>query len=119
MSRFGLMEMTRQRIRPSVLHSMHEDCPLCKGTGLVPSLNTIIADLERWIQFYRAQRGDRRISIRVNSEIFSYVMKGKFSRRLQLMWKYWMKINFIKDDAIPFRQYKVYDRKNKSEIILK
>ncbi len=119
MSRFGLMEMTRQRIRPSVLHSMHEDCPLCKGTGLVPSLNTIIADLERWIQFYRAKRGDRRISIRVNSEIFSYVMRGKFSRRLQLMWKYWMKINFIKDDSVPFRQYKVYDRKNKSEIILK
>ncbi len=118
MSRFGLIEMTRQRIRPSVLHSMHEDCPQCKGSGLVPSLNTIVADLERWIQFYRAQRGDRRITIRVTQEIFSYVMQGKFSRRLQLMWKYWMKINFVKDKALNFREYKVFDRKNKTEIRL-
>jgi len=118
-SRFGLIEMTRQRIRPSVLHSMHEDCPLCKGTGLVPSLNTIIADLERWIQFYKAQGGDRRISVRVTPEIHSYVMQGRFSRRLQLMWKYWIKINFIMDDSLKFREYKIYDRKNKLELILK
>jgi ribonuclease G len=119
MSRFGLIEMTRQRIRPSVLHSMHEDCPLCKGSGLVPSLNTIVADLERWIQFYRAEGGDRRISVRVTPEIYSYVMRGKFSRRLQLMWKYWMKINFVRDEDIKYREYKVFDRKNKTEIVLK
>jgi ribonuclease G len=119
MSRFGLMEMTRQRIRPSVLHSMHEDCPLCKGTGLVPSLNTIVADLERWIQFYRSGGGDRRISVRVTPEIYSYVMRGRFSRRLQLMWKYWMKINFVREEALKYREYKVFDRKNKTEIVLK
>jgi ribonuclease G len=119
MSRFGLIEMTRQRIRPSVLHSMHEDCPLCKGTGLVPSLNTIVADLERWIQFYRSGGGDRRISVRVTPEIYSYVMRGRFSRRLQLMWKYWMKINFVRDESLKYREYKVFDRKNKTEIVLK
>ena len=119
MSRFGLIEMTRQRIRPSVLHSMHEDCPLCNGSGLVPSLNTIIADLERWIQAYRSQGGDRRITIRVTTEIYNYVMHGKFSRRVQLMWKYWMKINFLRDDQLKYREYKVYDRKNNKAITLK
>jgi len=119
MSRFGLIEMTRQRVRPSVLYSMHEDCPLCSGTGLVPSLNTIIADLERWIQSYRSQGGDRRLTVRVTPEIYNYVMRGKFSRRLQLMWKYWMKLNFIMEKSLEFREYKVYDRKNTSPIILK
>jgi hypothetical protein len=74
--------------------------------------------MERWIQFYRAQGGDRRISIHVTPETYGYVMRGKFSRRLQLMWKYWMKINFVKDNTLNFREYKVFDRKNKSEIIL-
>jgi len=112
MSRFGLIEMTRQRIRPSILHSLHEECPQCKGTGLVPSLNTIVADMERWIQCYRSQGGDRRITLRVTAEIHNYVMQGRFSRRLQLMWKYWMKINFIKDDNLQYREYKVYDQRN-------
>ena len=119
MSRFGLIEMTRQRIRPSVLHSMHEDCPLCNGSGLVPSLNTIIADMERWIQTYRSQGGDRRITIRTTTEVYNYVMHGRFSRRVQLMWKYWMKINFVRDDNLKYREYKVFDRKNKKEITLK
>jgi ribonuclease G len=119
MSRFGLIEMTRQRIRPSILHSLHEDCPLCKGTGMVPSLNTIVADMERWIQCYRSQGSDRRITMRVTPEIYNYVMQGRFSRRLQLMWKYWMKINFVKDDALQYREYKVFDRKNKKQLVLK
>jgi ribonuclease G len=119
MSRFGLMEMTRQRVRPSVLHSIHEDCPMCNGTGLVPTLGTLVADLERWIQQYRAGRGDRRITIRVTGETYNYLNAGKFSRRLQLMWRYWIKINLFKDDSLPFRQFKVFDRKNEKEIILK
>jgi ribonuclease G len=119
MSRFGLIEMTRQRIRPSVLHSIHEDCPMCKGTGLVPSLTTLVAHMERWIQRYRAGRGDRRISIRVNEELFRYMNDGRFSRRIQLMWKYWMKIRFERDDSLGNREFKVYDRHNKNELTLK
>jgi ribonuclease G len=118
MSRFGLVEMTRQRVRPSVLHSIHEDCPQCHGTGLVPSLNTLVSEMERWIQRYRASRGDRRICIRLTPEVFDYVMKGRFSRRLQLMWKYWMKITCIKDNNLRYREFRVYDRKNLHEITL-
>jgi ribonuclease G len=118
MSRFGLIEMTRQRVRPSVLHSIHEDCPQCHGTGLVPSLNTLVSDMERWIQRYRASGGDRRVCVRVTPEVFDYVMKGRFSRRLQLMWKYWMKIIFIKDNTLRYREFRVFDRKNIHEITL-
>ena len=75
-------------------------------------------DEARWIQRYRAGRGDRRITIRVTSETYNYLNSGKFSRRQQLMWRYWIKINLIKDDSLPFRQFRVFDRKNVNEIIL-
>jgi ribonuclease G len=117
-SRFGIVEMTRQRIRPGVLHTLHEECPQCHGTGLIPSLPTVVAAMERWIQKYRASRGDRRITIRANQEIFNYLMQGRFSRRLQLMWKYWMKINVVREGLLGMRDFKFYDRKNEHEITL-
>ena len=94
MSRFGLIEMTRQRVRESVIHDTHEDCSNCKGSGLIPTIPTLVSQIERWIQRYRATKGDRRIVIRVQEDVHKYMTKGKFSRRLQLMWKYWMKIDF-------------------------
>ena len=118
LSRFGLIEMTRQRVRPSVIYSIHEDCPQCGGSGLIPSPSTLVSKIERWIQKYQAGNGDRRITIRVAPEIYSYVMSGKFSRRLQLMWKYWIKLKFVKDEMIPSREFKVFDRNNKTEITL-
>ena len=118
MSRFGLIEMTRQRVRPSVIHTLHEECPRCNGLGLIPTPSTEVSQLERWIQSYRAGKGDRRITIRVAPEIYRYVMAGKFSKRLQLMWKYWIKINFVQDNNIGSREFKVYDRKNKTALTL-
>jgi len=118
MSRFGLMEMTRQRVRPSVLYSLHEECPQCNGLGLIPTPSMEVSQLERWIQSYRAGKGDRRITVRVAPEIYSYVMAGKFSKRLQLMWKYWVKIKFVKDNNLGPREFKVYDRNNKTAITL-
>ena len=113
-SRFGLIEMTRQRVRPSVIHTINTACPTCDGTGLVPTLNTSVSALERWIKRYRVSRGDRRIIIHVTQELYRYMNNGRYNRRLQLMWKYWMKIRFVKDDSLQIGQFKVYDRLNKS-----
>ena len=118
LSRFGLIEMTRQRIRPSVLYSIHEECPQCQGTGLVPTMNTLVSEMERWIQRYRSRKGDRRITIRVTPDTFKYMTEDKFSRRLQLMWKYWMKIKLISDPSLNFREFKVFDRMNTKPLFI-
>ncbi len=115
-SRFGLIEMTRQRVRPSVLHTIKDACPVCNGTGLVPTLNTTVSNIERWIQRYRSRRGDRRITIRVPGDVFRYLNKGRYSRRMKLMWKYWIKIRLVKDDSLNIGEFKVYDRLNKEPI---
>ena len=119
MSRFGLVEMTRQRIRESVIHDTHEDCSTCNGSGLIPTIPTLVSQLERWIQRYRATKGDRRIVIRVPEDVHRYMNRGKFSRRLQLMWKYWMKIDFKIDQSIQYREFKIFDRSNKVELAIK
>lgn len=115
-SRFGLVEMTRQRVRPSVVHTINDTCPTCNGTGLVPTLNTTVANIERWIDRYRVQRGDRRITLRVTPEVFSFLNKGRYSKRMKLMWKYWMKIRLVRDDKLDLGKFAAYDRLNKSPL---
>ncbi|MEJ2055554.1 MAG: ribonuclease E/G, partial [Calditrichaceae bacterium] len=115
-SRFGLIEMTRQRVRPSVLSTINDSCPVCDGTGMVPTLNTTVGRIERWIQRYRSGRGDRRITIRATPDLYTYLNQGRYNRRLKLMWKYWMKIKVVKDTGLEFGEFAVYDRLNKSPI---
>src|SRR5690606_10813055 len=49
MSDFGLIQITRQRIRPSVVNSVSKVCPTCGGTGDVLSQNTLVSDIESWL----------------------------------------------------------------------
>ncbi|MCK5853565.1 Rne/Rng family ribonuclease, partial [bacterium] len=111
-SRFGLIEMTRQRVRPSVILTINDTCPVCGGTGLVPTLNAVVSDIERWIQRYRAKRMDRRIIIHTTPEVYSFLKKGRYNRVLKLMWKYWIKIKVYRDDKLPIGTFEVYDRKD-------
>jgi len=117
-SRFGLIEMTRQRVRPSVILTINDTCPICDGTGLVPTLNTVVSNIERWIQRYRAKRMDRRIIIHTTPEVYSFLKKGRYNRVLKLMWKYWIKIKVYKDEKLPIGTFEVYDRKDEKIIKL-
>ncbi len=118
MSKFGLIEMTRQRVRPEVILSMYEPCKKCEGSGLVPTITTTVSRLERWIQRYRSTKGDRRITIRVTADVYSYLNKGHYSKRLRLMWKYWMKIAVVKDTRLEIGAFEIFDAKNNKMIKL-
>jgi len=118
MSRFGLIEMTRQRVRPEVILSMFEPCPKCEGSGLVPTIATTVSRIERWVQRYRSTKGDRRISIHVTPAVYDYMNEGRFSKRLRLMWKYWMKIVMVRDDQLDIGEFKVFDIKDKKTVEL-
>lgn len=118
MSRFGLIEMTRQRVRPEVILSMYEPCPKCEGSGLVPTIATTVSRIERWIQRYRSTKGDRRITIHVTPAVYDYMNNGRFNKRLRLMWKYWMKLVLVSDEALDIGEFKIFDIKDKKAIEL-
>jgi ribonuclease G len=118
MSKFGLIEMTRQRVRPEVILSMYEPCPRCNGSGLVPTISTTVSRLERWIQRYRSLNGDRRIVIHTTEDVYNYLNEGRYSKRLRLMWKYWMKITLVKDITLETGEFKVFDNNDLKSIEL-
>lgn len=116
MSRFGLVEMTRQRIRPSLIYNINEPCPNCEGTGLVPTQGAVLANIERLIRRYVATKNDRRIIIQAHPNLISYMNNRKISRRMRLMWKYWIKIDTEVNENLKDHQFRILVKKNREDV---
>ncbi len=107
MSDFGLVQITRQRIRPSVVNSVSKVCPMCGGSGNVVTQNTIIADLDAWISKFKHNTDFRAIDIYINPYLKSYLEKGFFSIKWKWMLKYRVRISLVSDDTISLNEYKI------------
>jgi ribonuclease E len=76
-SAFGLIEMTRQRIRPSLKRSVYQDCPHCLGTGQVKTCESMSIDVMRMMQLAAHHPNVERIQIRVSEEVANYLLNKK------------------------------------------
>ena len=94
LSKFGLMQITRQRTRPAVEINTAEQCPVCKGTGKVNAAILLIDDLERDISFLFDSRPSGKISLTVHPFVHAYLKKGVPSIQMKWYLKYnkWIKI---------------------------
>ncbi|MCW9705832.1 Rne/Rng family ribonuclease [Fodinibius salsisoli] len=106
MSDFGLVQITRQRIRPSVVNSVSKLCPTCGGSGNVVTQNTIIADLDAWLSKFRTTTDYRAVDIYINPYLKAYLEQGFPSIKWKWMFRYWLKISLIADDTVSLNEYK-------------
>ena len=74
-SDLGLIEMTRQRVRPSLMQSMTEACPTCSGTGRVFLPETVVGRLERSLKRAAVHNKDPRMTVRLHPEVALYLME--------------------------------------------
>lgn len=76
-SPFGLIEMTRQRIRPSLKRSVYRECPGCAGTGLVKSAESMAIDVLRKLQQVIHQQSVAKVTVTVEEEVANYLNNRK------------------------------------------
>ena len=76
-SPFGLIEMTRQRIRPSLKKSVYADCPCCSGRGVVKTSESMSIEVIRMLMLASQQPNVARVTVRVNDEVASYLNNRK------------------------------------------
>lgn len=74
-SELGLVEMTRQRVRPSLFHSLTQTCPHCGGTGRVFSPATVVRRLERSLLRMAAQGKEKRLTVRLHPEVALQILE--------------------------------------------
>jgi ribonuclease E len=83
-SPFGLIEMTRQRIRPSLKRSVYKECPACAGSGLVKSAESMAIEVIRKLIMCAQLSNVARISVTVEEEVASYINNRKRRDLLKL-----------------------------------
>jgi ribonuclease E len=83
-SPFGLIEMTRQRIRPSLKRSVYGDCPCCSGRGLVKTAESMAIEVVRLLMLASQQPKIARVTVRVNDDVATYLNNKKRREIMQL-----------------------------------
>jgi ribonuclease G len=119
LSRFCIVEMTRQRIRPSLIYNITEPCSVCEGTGLVPTRGTILANIERAIRRYVSSKLDRRVILEIHPEMIDYLDNKKMGRRFRLMWKYWIKIILRENPKLLHYQFRLIVKRTGEDVTSK
>ena len=76
-SPFGLVEMTRQRVRPSLKRSVYSDCPCCGGRGVVKKAESMAIEVVRTLMLASQQPKASRVTVRVGDEVASYLNNKK------------------------------------------
>src|SRR5258708_9254370 len=76
-SQFGLIEMTRQRIRPSLKRSGYQDCPYCKGMAQVKTPETMTLEAMRLVQLASTREVVQRVEITVAADVADYLLNKK------------------------------------------
>lgn len=106
MSDFGLVQITRQRIRPSVVNSVSKVCPVCGGSGNVVTQDTILTDLETWLSKFKHNTNYRAVDLYVNPFLKSVLTKGLMSTHWKWMAKYRIKISLIGDETVSMNEFR-------------
>ncbi len=115
-SDFGLVEITRQRIRQNILQSVSDICPVCKGTGRVQSKSTFMNRMERWIRRYKGGSNAFSVRLAVNPFVGYYLTNGIWSRLNKIQWKNKLRIKIIEDDTLGLDDFRFYSTKEEKDI---
>ena len=116
MTEFGLVQITRQRIRQSIMQSFSETCPVCAGTGIVQSRATVFTEITGWLSRFKAEGKGFSIKLTVHPYLASYLKEGKPSHLFKLMWKNKIFIKLDSNPAVPVSSFKVYSSSQKRDV---
>jgi ribonuclease G len=115
LTKFGLMQITRQRVRPEMNIITKETCPTCGGTGNITASILVTDVIERNIDFLLRKQNEKKLSIVVHPFLEAYFTKGFNNKRMKWFLKYNSWVRIISDSSLPITEYKFLNS-NKEDI---
>lgn len=106
LSKFGLMQITRQRVRPSMEVQVVEECPSCAGTGQIKSSFLFTDALENKIRVMVEDLKIKRFHLHVHPFVAAFINKGFFSLRLRWLFHYTWGLRIVPNQSLAFLDYK-------------
>lgn len=98
MTDFGIIQITRQRIRENILHTMNEVCPFCNGTGLLTKKSNLMHEIETWLKRFKSQSSEKFLILNVHPSLGIRLREGKVKKITKMQFKYFLKIKLIEDE---------------------
>ncbi|MDX2249769.1 MAG: Rne/Rng family ribonuclease [Bacteroidia bacterium] len=110
MSKFGLIQITRQRVRPQIDIQTSEVCPSCNGSGKIQPSILIADEIANNIDFLVRQNKEKKLTLTVNPFVAAYLKKG-FLKSYQVKWfqNYWVWVKIQGDVSMPFTSAKYFN----------
>ncbi|MBR1489915.1 MAG: Rne/Rng family ribonuclease [Bacteroidales bacterium] len=112
LTKFGLMQITRQRIRPVTEINTMEQCPVCHGTGKIHSSVVIDEEIERKIAYYVIEKGYKTLTLKTSPILGAYLKRGLFNSFLS-KWKKHYKVKLDLEEVTDFTvlQHELFNEK--------
>lgn len=112
-TKFGLMQITRQRVRPAAIEEAKEKCPTCGGTGNITPSVLLDKQIEGRLSYFVADRGLRFIKLRVSPYVAAFLRRGFPSMLWRWRMRYRCRIKLVSDPDTGFIETKYFDRQDK------
>ena len=109
LSKFGLMQITRQRVRPAMDVNVEEACPTCNGSGKIKSSILFTDQLEGKIDQLVNKIGIKKFYLHVHPYVAAFINKGAISMKWKWRIKYGWGVHIIPSQKLAYLQYEFYD----------
>ncbi|MBN3036501.1 MAG: Rne/Rng family ribonuclease [Bacteroidales bacterium] len=109
-SKFGLVQITRQRVRPEMNVEILEKCPVCDGTGEIKPSILLIDEIENNIKYLLQDQNEKHLKLALHPFLYSYLTRGFVSRRVKWFFRFKQWVRLRPDSAYHFLEYHFFDR---------
>ncbi len=116
MTDFGLMQITRQRIRENIVQSMNEPCPYCEGTGMMVKKANLIFDIEAWLKRYKLEGKEKSLKVIVHPSLGRKLKEGRVSRFTKLRFKYFFRMKLVEDEKMNPQAFQILSSKTGQDL---
>jgi ribonuclease G len=105
LSKFGLMQITRERVRPQMNIITKEVCPTCNGTGSITASILITDQIEQHIEHLFVKQNEKELVLALHPFLFAYYTKGIISKRVKMFFKYKRWVKIVKDSSLGITEF--------------
>ena len=105
LSKFGLMQITRERVRPQMNIITKEVCPTCGGTGKITASILVSDIIEKNIEHLVEKQNEKDLVLAVHPYLHAYFTKGIISKRVRWYFKHKRWVNIVKDTSLGVTEF--------------
>lgn len=109
LTKFGLMQITRQRVKPVLDINTMELCPSCNGTGAISAPTLVVDDIEKNVSYLLKDLNYDRLTIHAHPFVEAYLKRGMPSRLWKWIFRHKKRIEVVARDTMPLTEFELFD----------